>query len=44
MKIDAECFQYMTEDDLKILVPDCKLGLRIKLRQRLKEWKSGKVY
>lgn len=33
----------MQEEDLRILVPDYRLGIRIKLRQRLKEWKERKV-
>lgn len=41
--IDIDAFRHMQEEDLRVLVPDHRLGVRIKLRQRVKEWKERKV-
>lgn len=38
--IDIEALRYMREEDLRILVPDYRLGIRIKLRQRLERAKG----
>lgn len=41
--IDLECLQYMSSEDVNDLIPRQQLGLRIKFKQKLKQWRLENV-
>lgn len=42
--INTETFQYLTLEDICILIPEEYLSLRAKFRQKLFEWRKEKVF
>lgn len=42
-QINIETFQFLTNDDINYLIPEEKLGARIKFRTNLLKWRKENV-